>query len=110
MGNTGPTWQTIATACASIIFSVGLGVGGYFIAQQATRDSRQDQLLDTITTKLVDVSIAMVTLRTGQEEVKTMVTKEATLREERDRRELEDYRQRQAPQPAIPAGKEGARR
>lgn len=92
----GPNWQTVAMACASILFSVGLGVGGYFVAQQTARDNRQDQVLDVVTTKLVDISINMVSLKAGQEETKAMVTKEATIREERDRRELEELRQRQS--------------
>jgi uncharacterized protein HemX len=100
--NSGPNWQTVAMACASILFSVGLGVGGYFVAQQTSRDNRQDQLLDTITTKLVDISINMVTIRAGQEETRAAVIKEATLREER-----EDYRQKQV---APVANKEGAKR
>lgn len=88
----GPTWQTVATVTASILVSIAVGAGGYFVAQQASRDSRQDQLLDTITTKLVDISINMVQLKAGQQEQRDMLTKEMTLREERDRRELEELR------------------
>lgn len=48
----GPTWQTVATTTASILVSIALGAGGYFIAQQAAKDNRQDQLLDNVTTRV----------------------------------------------------------
>ena len=91
----GPTWQTVATTTASILVSIALGAGGYFIAQQAAKDNRQDQLLDNVTTKLTDIAVAMVALKAKQEEFSVQQTKEDTLREERDRRELEELRRRQ---------------
>ena len=91
----GPTWQTVATTIASILMSVALGAGGDFIAQQAAKDNRQDQLLDNVTTKLTDIAVAMVALKAKQEEFSVQQTKEVTLREERDRRELEELRRRQ---------------
>lgn len=93
----GPTWQTVATITASILVSIAVGAGGYFVTQQATRDARQDQMLDTFATKLVDISISMVQLKAGQQETNSILTKEATLREERDRREMEDLRSRGKP-------------
>lgn len=72
--------------------SVALGAGGYFVTQQAAKDSRQDMVLDNVTTKLVDISIALVALKTSQEEQKVQQAKEIALREERDRRELEELR------------------
>ncbi len=88
----GITWQTVATTVASILMSVALGAGGYFVTQQAAKDSRQDMVLDNVTTKLVDISIALVALKTSQEEQKVQQAKEIALREERDRRELEELR------------------
>jgi len=88
----GPTWQTVATTVASILMSVALGAGGYFVTQQAAKDSRQDMVLDNVTTKLVDISIALVALKTSQEEQKVQQAKEIALREERDRREVEELR------------------
>ena len=79
----GPTWQTVATTTASILVSIALGAGGYFIAQQAAKDSRQDQLLDNVTTKLVDISVALVAVKSGLEEMKVQQAREITLREER---------------------------
>lgn len=90
----GPTWQTVATTIASILMSVALGAGGYFIAQQAAKDSRQDQLLDNVTTKLVDISVALVAVKSGLEEMKVQQAREITLREERDRREMEELRRK----------------
>lgn len=107
MGTTtsGPSWQSVATACATILFSIAVGAGGYFVAQQAVKDQRQDQLLDAVATKLVDISINMVTIKAGQEEMKVTQAKEITLREERDRRELDEYRQRQAAMSSKEGGK-----
>ena len=90
----GPTWQTVATTIASILMSVALGAGGYFIAQQAAKDSRQDQLLDNVTTKLVDLSVALVAVKSALEEMKVQQAREITLREERDRREMEELRRK----------------
>jgi hypothetical protein len=39
----GPTWQTVATTTASILVSIALGAGGFFVAQQAAKDSRKGQ-------------------------------------------------------------------
>lgn len=88
----GPTWQTVATVAVSVLVSLAVGVGGYFIAQQATRDTRQDQLLDSVSTKLVDISINMVKLSAAQQEMKETIAKEAAIRENRDRHELEELR------------------
>lgn len=90
----GPSWQTVAAVCATILFSTAAGAGGYFVMQQATRDDRQDMLLDNVSQKLIDVSLALVSLKSDIGETKTAVSKEVTLREERDRRELDDYRRR----------------
>lgn len=97
----GPSWQIVATGLATIMFSAGLGAGGYFIAQQATRDNRQDQLLDATAQKLVDAALTLVAVQQGvtvaqktAEEAKSMVSREVTLREERDRQELDEYRRR----------------
>mgnify|MGYP003424000061 FL=1 len=96
MSNTtqGPTWQTVAAVTGTVLMSIAVGAGGYFVTQQAARDARQDQMLDTFATKLVDISISMVQLKAGQQETNSILTKEATLREERDRREMEDLRSR----------------
>lgn len=90
----GPTWQTVATTTASILVSIALGAGGFFVAQQAAKDSRQDQLLDNVTTKLVDISVALVAVKSGLEEMKVQQAREITLREERDRREMEELRRK----------------
>ena len=67
MSNTtqGPTWQTVAAVTGTVLMSIAVGAGGYFVTQQAARDARQDQMLDTFATKLVDISISMVQLRPG---------------------------------------------
>ena len=93
----GPTWQTVAAVCATILFSTAAGAGGYFVMQQSTRDARQDMLLDGVSQKLIDVSLALVSLKQDAGEVKSTLSKEVTLREERDRRELEDYRRAAEP-------------
>ena len=66
----------------------------FFVAQQAAKDSRQDQLLDNVTTKLVDISVALVAVKSGLEEMKVQQAREITLREERDRREMEELRRK----------------
>lgn len=95
----GPTWQTVATVTGTVLMSIAVGAGGYFMTQQAARDARQDQMLDTFATKLVDISITLVQLKSGQQETNTILTKEATLREERDRREMEDLRRQREGKP-----------
>jgi hypothetical protein len=92
--NAGLTWETVARVTATVLVSVALGAGGYFVAQQATRDSRQDLMLDSVSNKLVDISITLVKIQQSAADAQALALQERTLREQRDARELAEYRQR----------------
>lgn len=90
--NEGVNWETVARAGAVVLFSIALGAGGFFVTQQASHDSRQDLLLDTISTKLVDISITLVKIQQSATDAKTAADKAQSAQEERDQRELSEYR------------------